>query len=292
MIEIPALNMSGLTAKAEIARHEMLDVVAGKPPDQHETLILSLLDDIERIADGAELYGDDNGNRPRSPAMPGLSLCELHRRWSALTDEIDAIEIEVEEVMEQREGDGWPSMTDKECELFPANIEAQLRGIGRSDWSSNNEWREAELRRRLADIEANPAKYAPLQAAAKAAYSAREAEFHAKAARHGLMPKIDRQRAAKTELKQVRDAIWETPAATIADVAALVDIALRKSEMVTPGADTVWEDWPYWCLLTRRLHALAPEVEFAWLTHPVFTADDLVAEVLGDPDDAPAAKPA
>lgn len=237
---------------------------------------------------GGALIGAEAGAGETSPATPGSSLRELHRRWSALIDEIEAIEIEVQDVMEDRDECGWPSMTHDEHHLFPDSIAAELEGIGRSDASQDNLWRRAELRPRLADIETNPAKYAPLQAAAEAAYSAREAEFHGKAALHGLMPKIDRQRAAKAALEQVRDTIWETPAATIEDVAALLDIALEEFEH-KPGAEAPWDEWPWFFAMMGKLRALAPTVEFTWLRRYSPPGRDLAAEAFDDP---PAAEPA
>ncbi len=237
-------------------------------------------------ASGA-LIGAEAGAGETSPATPGSSLRELHRRWSALIDETQKINTEVDDAMMTREGLTWPSMTLEEHRLFPENIAAELEGIGRSAASSSSLRWEAELRRRIADIEANPAKYAPLQAAAEAAYSAHEAEFHAKAARHGLTPMIDRQRAAKAELERVRDEIWQTPAATIEDVAALLDIALEEFED-EPGTEAPWDEWPWFFAMMGKLRTLAPTVEFTWLRRLSPPGRDLAAEAF----DTLAAEPA
>jgi len=216
-----------------------------------------------------------------SPATPGPSLRELHRRWSALVDETEAILHEVDSVMMDNEGLTWPSLTYEEYRLFPESIVAELEGIARSEASHDNLWRRTDLRRRLADIEANPAKYAPLQAAAEAAYSARKAEFHAKAARYGLMPMIDRQRAAEAELARVRDEIRETPATTIEDVAALFDIALEEFEH-RPVGEAPWDDWPWFFAMMGKLRTLAPTVEFTWLRRFSPPGRDLAAEAFDD----------
>lgn len=179
----------------------------------------------------------------------------------------------------------WPEMPNDDRRLFPENVESELDGLQRREVSSDTLRREAELQRRLADIETNPAKYAPLQEGARARLAESQAAFAAAAARHGMTHRIGRFRTAEEERNQVLRTIWDTPAATIADVAALLDIALQQPDMSTPGADTVWDDWPYWCLLTRRLKALAPEADFSWLRRPAFVGDDLVAAMLGDDDE-------
>jgi|SRR5579863_6315922 len=213
---------------------------------------------------------------------PTPSLAELHTRWAALTDEIDEIEGDVDEVMTTREGCTWPWMTLDEIRLFPAQLAAELKGIERSAPSCEAEWRHAELRRRLADIEANPAKYVALQAAAEAAHDARQAAFRGKAARHGLRAMIDRQQAAREELEQVYDAIWQTPATSIEDIAALLDVAIEEGpHRPSDHPEEMWDEWPWLCLMMQKLRALAPAVEMTWLRRHSPPGRDLAAEVLG-----------
>src|SRR5207253_852716 len=83
----------------------------------------------------------------------------------------------------------------EELDVFPEAIEAQLKGIARTAASSDAMHREQVLLRRRAAMVDDPAKFAALRAAAEANYAARAADFHAKAARHGLTPILARRAA-------------------------------------------------------------------------------------------------
>lgn len=217
-----------------------------------------------------------------APAAP--SLAELHRRWAALYDEIEAIGFEVDEVMMTHEHPTWPYMPIEDERLFPEQIETELTGLGRQHANGELLWHCDRLRRRLADMAAKPEKYGPLREAAQERYRVREDAFYSKADQHGLTPRIERQRAARAELEQVYDAIWETPPATIADVAAFLDIAIERHDEVPTPDERMWDEWPWMLRLMQKLRTVAPGVEFTWLRRLSPPGHDLIAEML---DDAP-----
>jgi hypothetical protein len=241
-------------------------------PDDPKHAIAEASPPAERLSPIAELH--------RQSVSEHLTIADLHRRWTRLGDEIERIRSEVDRVMMAREQMTWPMMMGEEAGFLPECISAELEALRHVDASADALARDDELRRRLADIEANPARYAPLQEAARSAFAAREAKFYAKAERHGL--RIDDKRAAEKEFAVVEKMIWHTPIETIADIAALIDIALERDLALSSssGVDDVWGEWPWLCLLTRRLHAHAPGVEFAWLRRQSILSRDAVADVL------------
>jgi hypothetical protein len=214
-------------------------------------------------------------------AVAGLTLRELHARWAVLFDEVDELHVEIDDVMH----DPLPTMTADEADCSPDVLAERLRRLQRTPIHENADilFRQAaELERRHAAILADPAKFAALQAEAEASFAAREAAFDAKAVALGFLPRIERIRAAQAELAAVSDAIWNTPPATIDDIAALLDIALEEFDD-RPG-DDIWADWPWFCLMMQRLAALAPAVEFTFLRRHSPPDRDLVAEVIGADD--------
>ncbi|HTQ33532.1 MAG TPA: hypothetical protein VMI30_05140 [Stellaceae bacterium] len=209
------------------------------------------------------------------------SIAELHAKWAALSEEILGIESAVDEALIRTEAQAWPMMTCEELRYFPETIQAQLDGLHRQLATREVTRRIAELEARLAAIVNNPAAFEPMQRRATEAYEAREQAFLEMAAKHSLTPQIERHRYATAELDDIEDAMWTTAPRSVRDIAALLDLALRRADDM-PVPEHLEKDWPYFCLLTRRLHALVPDFDFSWLRH-LSTADhDVTAQVLDE----------
>lgn len=75
---------------------------------------------------------------------------------------------------------------------------------------------------------------------------------------------IAREGAVIREIGNLLELMQTTPARTIADVAALVDLAL-DIEFDAPSPDLLLQDGPWTLHLLHTLRNLAPDVEISWL---------------------------
>jgi hypothetical protein len=89
---------------------------------------------------------------------------------------------------------------------------------------------------------------------------------------------IEREWAVIREIGNFLERMQTTPARTIDDVAALVDLAL-DIEFDASSPDLLLQERPWTLRLLRALRGLAPDVEISWLRRQSTRAVDLVAEV-------------
>jgi len=88
---------------------------------------------------------------------------------------------------------------------------------------------------------------------------------------------IEREWAVIREIGNLLELMRTTPARTIDDLAALIDLAL-DIEFDAPLPDLPLQDRPWTLRLLRALRNLAPDVEISWLRRQS-THVDLVAEI-------------
>jgi hypothetical protein len=94
---------------------------------------------------------------------------------------------------------------------------------------------------------------------------------------------VEREWTVIREIGKILEQMQTTPARTIDDVAALVDLAL-DIEFDASSPDLLLQDRPWTLGLIRALRNLAPKVEISWLRRQSTHAVDVAAEIFSGED--------
>lgn len=187
---------------------------------------------------------------PPSATVP--TLAELHRRWAALQDELVAITKPVWSLRAEAGVDRPASVQGLSGPLrfndeIDAEIDERLRAARRPAQRAKLERERQRLKTELRDVRA-----------------ARDARAEA----IGLTAIAERYGRLGEEINQLADQMRNAPIASIADVAALLDVILRQELRLVPSQ--VGVEHPWLTLLLRGLRRHAPAIHFepirAWAT--------------------------